>query len=116
MIRRPPRSTRTDTPFPYTTLFRSDEPAVEEQGEEEEEALVLADVAPVVSEEEAEEDPAEESEPWLQPAEIAASPLPDPAERSLGAMVARFEAGLAQRRQNQEVGRASCREKGWQSV
>src|SRR3546814_3974060 len=25
MIRRPPRSTRTDTLFPYTTLFRSDE-------------------------------------------------------------------------------------------
>src|SRR3546814_17949113 len=24
MLRRPPRSTRTDTPFPYTTLFRSD--------------------------------------------------------------------------------------------
>src|SRR3546814_1960391 len=24
MIRRPPRSTRTDTLFPYTTLFRSD--------------------------------------------------------------------------------------------
>src|SRR3546814_13556989 len=23
MIRRPPRSTRTDTPFPYTTLFRA---------------------------------------------------------------------------------------------
>src|SRR3546814_14381661 len=23
MIRQPPRSTRTDTPFPYTTLFRS---------------------------------------------------------------------------------------------
>src|SRR3546814_5781143 len=28
MIRRPPRSTRTDTLFPYTTLFRS-EPGVE---------------------------------------------------------------------------------------
>src|SRR3546814_1147342 len=29
MIRRPPRSTRTDTLFPYTTLFRSRlEPAV----------------------------------------------------------------------------------------
>src|SRR3546814_1263931 len=29
MIRRPPRSTRTDTLFPYTTLFRStDEPIV----------------------------------------------------------------------------------------
>src|SRR3546814_4838233 len=26
MIRRPPRSTRTDTLFPYTTLFRSPEP------------------------------------------------------------------------------------------
>src|SRR3546814_3367175 len=26
MIRRPPRSTRTDTLFPYTTLFRSDCP------------------------------------------------------------------------------------------
>src|SRR3546814_16332723 len=24
MIRRPPRSTRTDTPFPYTPLFRSE--------------------------------------------------------------------------------------------
>src|SRR3546814_15826342 len=27
MIRRPPRSTRTDTLFPYTTLFRSTAPA-----------------------------------------------------------------------------------------
>src|SRR3546814_19793506 len=27
MIRRPPRSTRTDTLFPYTTLFRSIHPA-----------------------------------------------------------------------------------------
>src|SRR3546814_8082623 len=29
MIRRPPRSTRTDTLFPYTTLFRSPPTAVE---------------------------------------------------------------------------------------
>src|SRR3546814_17766071 len=28
MIRRPPRSTLTDTPFPYTTLFRSGPPFV----------------------------------------------------------------------------------------
>src|SRR3546814_7844486 len=28
MIRRPPRSTRTDTLFPYTTLFRSQQGAV----------------------------------------------------------------------------------------
>src|SRR3546814_2380894 len=31
MIRRPPRSTRTDTLFPYTTLFRSLERALEAQ-------------------------------------------------------------------------------------
>src|SRR3546814_4210088 len=29
MIRRPPRSTRTDTLFPYTTLFRSDQGTLE---------------------------------------------------------------------------------------
>src|SRR3546814_3749898 len=29
MIRRPPRSTRTDTLFPYTTLFRSKDRAVD---------------------------------------------------------------------------------------
>src|SRR3546814_9414891 len=29
MIRRPPRSTRTDTLFPYTTLFRSDEQLID---------------------------------------------------------------------------------------
>src|SRR3546814_9449698 len=33
MIRRPPRSTRTDTLFPYTTLFRSLHHAMEERGD-----------------------------------------------------------------------------------
>src|SRR3546814_13915177 len=32
MIRRPPRSTRTDTLFPYTTLFRSAYLAITEHG------------------------------------------------------------------------------------
>src|SRR3546814_12920889 len=32
MIRRPPRSTRTDTLFPYTTLFRSTARLVQEAG------------------------------------------------------------------------------------
>src|SRR3546814_14986531 len=32
MIRRPPRSTRTDPPFPYTTLFRSDTDAERSRG------------------------------------------------------------------------------------
>src|SRR3546814_5848798 len=41
MIRRPPRSTRTDTLFPYTTLFRSAEPVSESV------VLASADPAPV---------------------------------------------------------------------
>src|SRR3546814_2597852 len=32
MIRRPPRSTRTDTLFPYTTLFRSTDSRAERRG------------------------------------------------------------------------------------
>src|SRR3546814_14999397 len=32
MLRRPPRSTRTDTPFPFTTLFRSGREALEVVG------------------------------------------------------------------------------------
>src|SRR3546814_16472352 len=35
MIRRPPRSTRTDTRFPYTTLFRSAEAARQADAREE---------------------------------------------------------------------------------
>src|SRR3546814_9275507 len=42
MIRRPPRSTRTDTLFPYTTLFRS----AREQGIEE--IRTLEDLAPLL--------------------------------------------------------------------
>src|SRR3546814_10225038 len=33
MIRRPPRSTRTDTLFPYTTLFRSERSVSTRQGD-----------------------------------------------------------------------------------
>src|SRR3546814_7673575 len=47
MIRRPPRSTRTDTRFPYTTLFRSDEGAAQQDSEVERERPVL-DVEKVV--------------------------------------------------------------------
>src|SRR3546814_16359517 len=50
MIRQPPRSTRTDTLFPYTTLFRSDRPCLLEVGGEfvgghVENALVIIAVA-----------------------------------------------------------------------
>ncbi|ALC10739.1 hypothetical protein [Sphingopyxis sp. 113P3] len=75
-----------------------------ESGEEE---LVLADLAP------AEAVPGEE--PWLQPAEMSAevvipsaSAMPDPADQSLGAMVARFEAGLARRREARLAGRTAA--------
>src|SRR3546814_17757306 len=36
MIRRPPRSTRTDTLFPYTTLFRSESVALVPEREDDE--------------------------------------------------------------------------------
>src|SRR3546814_3665520 len=42
MIRRPPRPTRTDTLFPYTTLFRSCRRSVERGGIEWEGGLVAA--------------------------------------------------------------------------
>src|SRR3546814_12135655 len=49
MIRRPPRSTRTDTLFPYTTLFRSGDGALGEVeqpgGEAQEGGLARAVVA-----------------------------------------------------------------------
>src|SRR3546814_13530517 len=49
MIRRPPRSTRTDTLFPYTTLFRSSSATYElETGEQRNITLVYpgeADIA-----------------------------------------------------------------------
>ncbi|MBN8844840.1 MAG: hypothetical protein J0H88_16485 [Sphingomonadales bacterium] len=57
-----------------------------------EDELVLADLAPIEVDEPG-------TEPWLQPAELAGPVMPDPADNSLGAMVARFEAGLSRRRQ-----------------
>src|SRR3546814_11349061 len=44
MIRRPPRSTRTDTHFPYTTLFRSAGGGVARVGEDLVARLLLAHV------------------------------------------------------------------------
>ena len=57
--------------------------------------LVLADLAP--------EDNFDGNEPWLQPAEISRPVMPDAADKSLGAMVARLEAGLARRHQGAEA-------------
>jgi hypothetical protein len=62
--------------------------------------LVLADLAP--------EEEFDGDAPWLQPAEMTAPPpMPDPADKSLDAMVARFEAGLARRRQATPISTAA---------
>src|SRR3546814_14614458 len=45
MIRRPPRSTRTDTRFPYTTLFRS--PQQPEHTKDRQRSQVQSTLAPV---------------------------------------------------------------------
>src|SRR3546814_2931861 len=48
MIRRPPRSTRTDTLFPYTTLFRSDDHADVDRDLEDLERRRAADIVGLV--------------------------------------------------------------------
>src|SRR3546814_19794358 len=45
MLRRPPRSTRTDTLFPYTTLFRSAQPRERTPWEEQHSACACAHAA-----------------------------------------------------------------------
>src|SRR3546814_10367538 len=47
MIRRPPRSTRTDTLFPYTTLFRSDQPPFLGHRREDEVGMSLGQIVEV---------------------------------------------------------------------
>src|SRR3546814_1636340 len=44
MLRRPPRSTRTDTLFPYPTLLRSLLPALAERDREARDAVVLREI------------------------------------------------------------------------
>src|SRR3546814_17948270 len=46
MIRRPPRSTRTDTLFPYTTLFRSSESVGITHGQDRAEAWDMNQIYP----------------------------------------------------------------------
>src|SRR3546814_13949089 len=46
MIRRPPRSTRTDTLFPYTTLFRSEDVGEQPAADEIADLLAVHDRGP----------------------------------------------------------------------
>ena len=97
---RPPIHARRDLPaaglFPGAPTPATDDAAPVEAYDDAEDELMLADLAP-------DEDMAAGEEPWLQPAAIppaahSGPALPDPADNSLGAMVARLEAGLARRR------------------
>jgi hypothetical protein len=76
------------------------DPWLSEPEADEADELVLADLAP--------EDAVAGEEPWLQPAELTGPAIPDPADNSLGAMVARFEAGLARRRHAPDVAAATA--------
>src|SRR3546814_4651572 len=49
MIRRPPRSTRTDTLFPYTTLFRSTLGVIDAAHALEQERLATRDLLPLLA-------------------------------------------------------------------
>jgi len=98
---RPPIRAGRDLPAgglgPLTGATAADHSAeadlwLDEFTEQNADELVLADLAPgevVVT----------GDEPWLQPADMNAPPLPAPTDNSLGAMVARLEAGLARRRE-----------------
>src|SRR3546814_19860760 len=110
MIRRPPRSTRTDTLFPYTTLFRSD-------------ALVLIDLGNA-QQRCGDHDAARNS--WNKAAQLAPGhPMPPynlgrslqlegRTDEAIG-MLSRA-AELAPAFAPAQIGRASCRERVGQSV
>lgn len=99
---RPPIRAGRDLPAGGLDAFKAAVPesvAADDPASEDEHELILADLAP-------EEDFGADA-PWLQPAEMTPpAHAPDPADKSLGAMVARFEAGLARRRQAAIAGAA----------
>src|SRR3546814_14925989 len=95
MIRRPPRSTRTDTLFPYTTLFRSDlarmKPLVVDQAQVERGlGLMKGEEAPFIARE-------RRQRPALK---ILSEMLRDEKDAGDQRIARRFQ-----------IGRASCRER-----
>src|SRR3546814_12710561 len=107
MIRRPPRSTRTDTLFPYTTLFRSRVPAV----------TALVETVPAGSYGDAADDPAI----WANPGDPAAS-LVIATDKKAGLYVYDMRGEVVQflpdGKMNNvyQIGRASCRDRVCQYV
>src|SRR3546814_13976440 len=104
MIRRPPRSTRTDTLFPYTTLFRSDrEDFLRKRGFSKAESAKI--VATVLSEEGR---PPESIYDFVQGITAFA--------RTKTHQDSRLDTEGKARKLLEENGRASCRERGRQYV
>src|SRR3546814_13970741 len=112
MIRRPPKSTRTDTLFPYTTLFRS--------------WLALADradvpIAPVNTPRTLADDPQfQERMPWIPRERVGADQLPSPVKlpdeelplpTRAPTLGEHTEEVLVDVLGYDEIGRASCRER-----
>src|SRR3546814_15412078 len=106
MIRRPPRSTRTDTLFPYTTLFRSPGPLQRDAGPDPghpAQPLVL----PVADGRHA---PGDRSRP------LRRLPRVLPRRAGFHESVGRGYAPDAPDAWRSQIGRASCRERGCKYV
>src|SRR3546814_17760811 len=122
MIRRPPRSTRTDTLFPYTTLFRSRardlrELRLERLGVRLETPLQTVDgrdrstvlrIAVIVVDGQERQGGLEQELVEAQ-VEITGDDRPGPLGQAIGVQ-------LQQRARLEQIGRASCRERVCQSV
>src|SRR3546814_4419996 len=111
MIRRPPRSTRTDTLFPYTTLFRA--------AQAEEDALTEAEDSPFAPEqhqahrgERQRKETAKQVEviagqqPWRGDREAQGGDAGDGGERELGHAGTLFGVERARTDRDDEIGRA----------
>src|SRR3546814_16247662 len=119
MIRRPPRSTRTDTLFPYTTLFRSD-PARRRQRVDRRDILgaALGKAPPIFARAHADDrkslDQRHVDRHFGNPARREA----DDEQASAKSDAARrfVEYVTADRTEDNELARTSWRERGWQTV
>src|SRR3546814_18863893 len=98
MIRRPPRSTRTDTLFPYTTLFRSRRSAVLRRGFEQRDVVKL-------------DRRVGEQIVGTKLLHRDRQPRSAILEGTARRDAVRVAIGIADRRGNPEIGRASCRER-----
>src|SRR3546814_18820189 len=117
MIRRPPRSKRTDTLFPYTTLFRSRQPGADaERIEEADDGDMIAVARTAVGEQALAQLRSEQVHAALRASEVSSSSEAGSASgRKAGSQSAALLAWLAART-IEGVGRASGRERVCQYV